>query len=110
MIYGGSTGTASFSTRPYLVDSTNGAGISCDLKAVQVLNLVTSSQRSGESYGFAKLRATSTTMARQQRTAPVRARRESEPNRLRPTRRTSSRADGYKSGLEAKIAKQIEAR
>lgn len=54
MIYGGSTGTASFSTRPYLVDSTNGAGISCDLKAVQVLNLVTSSQRSGESYGFAK--------------------------------------------------------
>ena len=27
---------------------------------------------------------------------------------MRPTRRTSSRADGYKSGLEAKIAKQIE--
>jgi hypothetical protein len=28
---------------------------------------------------------------------------------MRPTRRTSSRADGYKSGLEAKIAQQIEA-
>ena len=27
---------------------------------------------------------------------------------MRPTRRTSSRADGFKSGLEAKIAKQIE--
>ena len=27
---------------------------------------------------------------------------------MRPTRRTSSRSDGYKSGLEAKIAKQIE--
>ena len=27
---------------------------------------------------------------------------------MRPTRRTSSRADGFKSGLEAKVAKQIE--
>jgi hypothetical protein len=53
-IYGGSVGTASFSTRPYLVDSTNGAGISLDLKAVQVLKLVTQGERSGESYGFAK--------------------------------------------------------
>jgi hypothetical protein len=53
MIYGGSTGVASFTTRPYLVDSTNGAGISLDLKAVQVLQLVTSSQRSAGSYGFA---------------------------------------------------------
>lgn len=53
-IYGGSVGTASFSTRPYLVDSTNGAGISLDLKAVQVLQLVTTGERSGESYGFAK--------------------------------------------------------
>jgi hypothetical protein len=52
MIYGGSTGVASFTTRPYLVDSTNGAGISLDLKAVQVLQLVTSSERSAGSYGF----------------------------------------------------------
>jgi hypothetical protein len=35
-----------------------------------VLNLVTSSQRSGESYGFAKLRATSTTRTSSE-TAPV---------------------------------------
>jgi hypothetical protein len=28
---------------------------------------------------------------------------------MRPTRRTSSRSDGFKSGLEAAIAKQIEA-
>lgn len=28
---------------------------------------------------------------------------------MRPTRRTSSRSDGYKSGLEAKIAQQIVA-
>lgn len=27
---------------------------------------------------------------------------------MRPTRRTSSRSDGFKSGLEAKIAQQIE--
>jgi hypothetical protein len=54
MIYGGSTGFASFSTRPYLVDSTNGAGISCDLKAVQVLQLVSSSARTADSYGFSK--------------------------------------------------------
>lgn len=53
MIYGGSVGIASFTTRPYLVDSTNGAGISLDLKAVQVLQLVTSSERSAGSYGFA---------------------------------------------------------
>jgi hypothetical protein len=51
-IYGGSLGTASYTTRPYLVDSTNGAGISLDLKAVQVLQLVTQGERSGQSYGF----------------------------------------------------------
>lgn len=54
MIYSGSTGFASFSTRPYLVDSTNGAGVSCDLKAVQVLQLVSSSARTADSYGFSK--------------------------------------------------------
>lgn len=53
-IYGGSTGMASFTTRPYLVDSTNGAGISLDLKAVQVFNLVSAGERSAESYGFSK--------------------------------------------------------
>lgn len=52
MIYGGSTGVASFTTRPYLVDSTNGAGISLDLKAVQVLVLVSATERSASSYGF----------------------------------------------------------
>lgn len=52
MVYGGSVGIASFTTRPYLVDSTNGAGISLDLKAVQVLQLVTSQERSSSSYGF----------------------------------------------------------
>jgi hypothetical protein len=54
MIFGGSTGTASFTTRPYFVDSTNGAGISLDLKAVQVLQLVTAGARSASSYGFEK--------------------------------------------------------
>lgn len=52
VVYGGSVVKASFSTRPYLVDSTNGAGVSCDLKAVQVLHLVSSSERSASSYGF----------------------------------------------------------
>jgi hypothetical protein len=54
MVYGGSTGLASFSTRPYMVDSTNGAGISLDLKAVQIQNLVTQGERSAESFGFEK--------------------------------------------------------
>jgi hypothetical protein len=52
-IFGGSVGVASFTTRPYLVDSTNGAGISLDLRAVQVLQLVSSSERTADSYGFA---------------------------------------------------------
>jgi hypothetical protein len=53
MIYGGSVGIASFTTRPYLVDSTNGAGISLDMRAVQVLQLVSCSERTAGSYGFA---------------------------------------------------------
>lgn len=53
MIYGGSVGVASFSTRPYFMESTNSAGISLDLKAVQVLQLVSSSERTAGSYGFA---------------------------------------------------------
>lgn len=53
LVYGGSVVIASFSTRPYLVDSTNGAGISLDLRAVQVIQLVSNQERSASSYGFA---------------------------------------------------------
>lgn len=52
LIYGGSVLKATFTTRNYLVDSSNGAGISLDLKAVQVLQLVSSQERSASSYGF----------------------------------------------------------
>lgn len=51
-VYSGSILKVSFTTRPYLVDSTNGAGVSLDLNAVQVLKLVSSTQRDAGAYGF----------------------------------------------------------
>jgi hypothetical protein len=51
-VFGGSLIKVSFSTRPYLVDSSNAAGVSLDLGAVQVLKLVTKGQRSADSFGF----------------------------------------------------------
>lgn len=52
VVYGGSVVKASFTTRPYFVDSSNKAGISLDFSGVQILQLVTSSGRSASSYGF----------------------------------------------------------
>ncbi len=51
-VYSGSLVKASFTTRNYLVDSTNSAGVSLDFGAVQVIKLVAGGQRSAESYGF----------------------------------------------------------
>jgi hypothetical protein len=48
----GSIVKVSFSTRPYLVDNSNEAGISLDLLAVQVFDLKVFGQRTAESYGF----------------------------------------------------------
>ena len=53
LIFSGSTAVAVFTSRPYFMESTNKAGISLDLKAVQIKNLVTAGGgRSAASYGF----------------------------------------------------------
>ena len=53
LIFSGSTAVAVFTMRPYFMESTNKAGVSLDLKAVQIRNLVTAGGgRSAESYGF----------------------------------------------------------
>ena len=51
-VYSGSIVKVAFTTRPYLVDSTNCAGVSLDLNAVQVLKLVSSTTRDASAYGF----------------------------------------------------------
>jgi len=50
-IYGGSEIKVAFSTRPYFMASTKSAGISCDLSAVQVLELSSGNQAAG-AFGF----------------------------------------------------------
>jgi len=50
-IYGGSTIKVAFSTRPYFMASTKSAGISCDLSAVQVLELSAGRAAAG-AFGF----------------------------------------------------------
>lgn len=54
-IFGGSTGLATFTVRPYFMQSSNKAGISLDLRSVQVATLVTRTERSAESFGLQRL-------------------------------------------------------
>lgn len=54
LVYGGSIVKSTFTTRPYFVASSNNAGITMDMRAVQVLDLVSNQQRSAASYGFGK--------------------------------------------------------
>lgn len=53
-IWGGTEGKVAFSVRPYFVDGQGAAGISLDLNAVQIINLVSEGERSASSYGFGK--------------------------------------------------------
>lgn len=50
--YSGSVVKVSYSLRPYFMESTDKAGISLDLSAVQVLELVSSSGGTADQYGF----------------------------------------------------------
>lgn len=53
-IWGGTEGKVSFSVRPYFVDGQGAAGIALDMRAVQIINLVSEGERSASSYGFEK--------------------------------------------------------
>lgn len=50
--YSGSSVAVSFSTRPYLMESTKMVGITMDLLAVQIIELVSGGSRDGADYGF----------------------------------------------------------
>lgn len=51
-VWGGSEGVVVFEARPYFVSGTGAAGLSLQLEAVQVIDLVTGGQRTAKGYGF----------------------------------------------------------
>lgn len=50
--WSGSVGKVSYSIRPYFMESTNSAGISLSLQAVQVIELASAGERSASGFGF----------------------------------------------------------
>lgn len=52
LVWGGTIGKVSFTTGPYFVAGQGACGLSLRLDAVQVLDLVSGGERSGEAYGF----------------------------------------------------------
>jgi len=50
--FGGTVLKAAYSIRPYFMAATKSAGVTLDLQAVQILELVNAGERSAESFGF----------------------------------------------------------
>jgi hypothetical protein len=61
-IWGGSTIKVAFEPWPYFMNSTNKAGVTLRLKAVQVIDLVTGGEKTADQFGFGEEEGTANTI------------------------------------------------
>ena len=61
-IWGGSQIKVAFETIPYFMNSTNKAGVTLRLKAVQVIDLVTGGEKTADAFGFVEEEGTANTI------------------------------------------------